>query len=221
MRIPEQTPTSCKVLTNCLALEEGLYRFFMHTAWCCLCRLSRSPTAVSLISFTAGLPSCNDCILLIFFCYFAAQMPFEKTIVVDGRGHLLGRLASVVAKELLLGCVGILVVGTLLHVFSVFCAQDMRKYTQLLASSGIEPAAAAFAACLCGTAGCRVLVMRASKAVTCDFFHTAFELAASFASFTCLQPACCRCALRGAEPQRQPPPQQAEVDGASQPQEQH
>ena len=32
-------------------------------------------------------------------------MVFEKTIVVDGRGHLLGRLASIVAKELLLGCV--------------------------------------------------------------------------------------------------------------------
>ena len=27
----------------------------------------------------------------------------EKTIVVDGRDHLLGRLASVVAKELLSG----------------------------------------------------------------------------------------------------------------------
>jgi large subunit ribosomal protein L13Ae len=28
---------------------------------------------------------------------------FEKEIVVDGRGHLLGRLASIVAKELLAG----------------------------------------------------------------------------------------------------------------------
>jgi large subunit ribosomal protein L13Ae len=28
---------------------------------------------------------------------------FEKEIVVDGRGHLLGRLASIVAKELLNG----------------------------------------------------------------------------------------------------------------------
>ena len=28
---------------------------------------------------------------------------FEKKVVVDGRGHLLGRLASVVAKELLSG----------------------------------------------------------------------------------------------------------------------
>ena len=30
-------------------------------------------------------------------------MPFEKQILIDGRGHLLGRLASIVAKELLLG----------------------------------------------------------------------------------------------------------------------
>jgi len=28
---------------------------------------------------------------------------FEKQIVIDGKGHLLGRLASVVAKELLSG----------------------------------------------------------------------------------------------------------------------
>ena len=30
-------------------------------------------------------------------------MVFKKEIVIDGRGHLLGRLASVVAKELMLG----------------------------------------------------------------------------------------------------------------------
>ena len=28
---------------------------------------------------------------------------FEKVIVIDGKGHLLGRLASYVAKELLRG----------------------------------------------------------------------------------------------------------------------
>jgi large subunit ribosomal protein L13Ae len=28
---------------------------------------------------------------------------FEKVVIVDGRGHLLGRLASTVAKELLCG----------------------------------------------------------------------------------------------------------------------
>jgi len=38
-------------------------------------------------------------------CWLQGKMPFEKTIVVDGRGHLLGRLASIVAKELLLGWV--------------------------------------------------------------------------------------------------------------------
>merc|ERR1711977_577263 len=31
------------------------------------------------------------------------KMPFEKLVVIDGRGHLLGRLASFVAKEALLG----------------------------------------------------------------------------------------------------------------------
>lgn len=30
-------------------------------------------------------------------------MPFEKVIVIDGRGHLMGRLAATVAKELLEG----------------------------------------------------------------------------------------------------------------------
>ena len=30
-------------------------------------------------------------------------MPFAKLVVVDGRGHMLGRMASIVAKELLSG----------------------------------------------------------------------------------------------------------------------
>ena len=30
-------------------------------------------------------------------------MVFEKPIIVDTRGHLLGRLASMIAKELLMG----------------------------------------------------------------------------------------------------------------------
>merc|ERR1711966_349038 len=33
----------------------------------------------------------------------ARAMPFEKLVVIDARGHLLGRLASFVAKEALLG----------------------------------------------------------------------------------------------------------------------
>ncbi len=32
-------------------------------------------------------------------------MVFEKQIVIDGRGHLLGRLASIVAKEILSGSI--------------------------------------------------------------------------------------------------------------------
>merc|ERR1712010_250818 len=34
---------------------------------------------------------------------FSVEMPFEKVVVIDARGHLLGRLASFVAKEALLG----------------------------------------------------------------------------------------------------------------------
>jgi len=30
-------------------------------------------------------------------------MTFEKVVVIDGKGHLLGRLASIVAKQLLNG----------------------------------------------------------------------------------------------------------------------
>merc|ERR1711965_818231 len=33
----------------------------------------------------------------------AEDMPFEKLVVIDGRGHLMGRLASFVAKEALNG----------------------------------------------------------------------------------------------------------------------
>merc|ERR1712232_135874 len=33
----------------------------------------------------------------------AEDIPFEKLVVIDGRGHLMGRLASFVAKETLLG----------------------------------------------------------------------------------------------------------------------
>merc|ERR1712096_247276 len=32
-----------------------------------------------------------------------SRMPFEKLVVIDARNHLLGRLASFVAKEALLG----------------------------------------------------------------------------------------------------------------------
>lgn len=45
---------------------------------------------------------------------------FEKEIVIDGKGHMFGRLASVVAKELISGqrvvvvrCEGILKSGSL------------------------------------------------------------------------------------------------------------
>ena len=34
---------------------------------------------------------------------FICLQMFDKTVVVDGRTHMLGRLASIVAKELLCG----------------------------------------------------------------------------------------------------------------------
>ena len=40
---------------------------------------------------------------------------FEKVVVIDGRGHLLGRLASTIAKELLGGCVQCVFSAILLH----------------------------------------------------------------------------------------------------------
>merc|ERR1711908_6635 len=36
-------------------------------------------------------------------CWDSCVMPFEKLVVIDCRGHMLGRLASFVAKEALLG----------------------------------------------------------------------------------------------------------------------
>jgi hypothetical protein len=37
--------------------------------------------------------------------FFSPRRMFEKVVIVDGRGHLQGRLASIVAKELLNGWV--------------------------------------------------------------------------------------------------------------------
>ena len=54
-------------------------------------------------------------------------MVFEKPIVVDCRGHLVGRLASLIAKELLMGQ----------HVVAVRCEQleisGSRTYISLFA----------------------------------------------------------------------------------------
>jgi ribosomal protein L13 len=52
---------------------------------------------------------------------------FEKQIVIDGKGHMLGRLASVVAKEVLCGqavvvvrCEAIIVSGSREFIIFVF-----------------------------------------------------------------------------------------------------
>jgi hypothetical protein len=57
---------------------------------------------------------------------FVYQMVFKKLVVVDGRGHLLGRMASTVAKELLSGqkvvcssCVLMCIRRTLAFIFIV------------------------------------------------------------------------------------------------------
>merc|ERR1711918_144519 len=54
-----------------------------------------------------------------------AGMPFEKIVVIDARGHLLGRLASFVAKEALLGqkvmvvrCEDIVISGSFIRKFA-------------------------------------------------------------------------------------------------------
>jgi large subunit ribosomal protein L13Ae len=39
----------------------------------------------------------------MLFCLQDGVGMFEKVVVIDCRGHLLGRLASIVAKELLSG----------------------------------------------------------------------------------------------------------------------
>ena len=58
---------------------------------------------------------------------------FEKEVVVDGKGHLLGRLASIVAKELLNGqrvvivrCEKILISGSLYR-HKVMYSEFLRK----------------------------------------------------------------------------------------------
>ncbi|KAJ8613342.1 hypothetical protein CTAYLR_002233, partial [Chrysophaeum taylorii] len=60
-----------------------------------------------------------------------AEMVFEKVVVVDGRTHMLGRLASVVAKELLCGQ-HIVVVRTEQIIVSGSLMRNKVKYTQFL-----------------------------------------------------------------------------------------
>jgi len=49
-----------------------------------------------------ALERINITILFLLFPPFNLKM-FEKLVVVDCRGHLMGRLASILAKELLNG----------------------------------------------------------------------------------------------------------------------
>lgn len=56
---------------------------------------------------------------------------FNKVIVIDARGHLLGRLASYVAKQLLSGTLKIIQVKKLL-------LSDVKVSTSLVLSSEIK-----------------------------------------------------------------------------------
>jgi len=79
----------------------------------------------------------------------AANM-FDKAIVVDGRGHLLGRLASKVAKELLCGqkivvvrCEEIMISGSLVR-NKVKYMQFLRKRTNTQPKKGPLPLQSTF-----------------------------------------------------------------------------
>merc|ERR1712224_50933 len=59
---------------------------------------------------------------LFYFSFSNVTMVFEKVVVIDARDHIMGRLASTIAKELLQGqkvvvtrCEGIVVTGSLLR----------------------------------------------------------------------------------------------------------
>lgn len=59
-------------------------------------------------------------------------MTFEREVIIDGRGHLLGRLASIIAKELLLGQ-KVVVVRTEEMVISGGLMRNQTRYHQFLA----------------------------------------------------------------------------------------
>ncbi|KAL5259302.1 hypothetical protein ACHWQZ_G009667 [Mnemiopsis leidyi] len=58
-------------------------------------------------------------------------MGFEKVIVVDGRGHLIGRLASVIAKQLLNGQRVVVVRCELLNVSGSFYRNKLKYFAFL------------------------------------------------------------------------------------------
>ena len=79
-------------------------------------------------------------------------MVFQKLVVVDTRGHLLGRLASLIAKELLMGQ----------HVVCVRC-EEINISGTFIRNKRKAPAPAALRACsgCCGGARGRGLAFAA------------------------------------------------------------
>lgn len=58
----------------------------------CICLIKYFKSDFSLVPFIIKIIKNKE-----------TESMFEKVIVIDARGHLLGRLASVIAKSLLLG----------------------------------------------------------------------------------------------------------------------
>merc|ERR1711974_133205 len=67
-------------------------------------------------------------------------MGFEKVVVVDGRGHLIGRLASVIAKQLLEGQRVVVVRCELLNVSGSFYRNKLKYFAFLRKRMNTNPA---------------------------------------------------------------------------------
>ena len=67
-------------------------------------------------------------------------MGFEKVVVVDGRGHLIGRLASTIAKQLLEGQRVVVVRCELLNVSGSFYRNKLKYFAFLRKRMNTNPA---------------------------------------------------------------------------------
>ena len=71
-------------------------------------------------------------------------MSFEKLIVIDGKGHLVGRLASIVAKQLLLGQRIVVVRCEELNMSGSFFRAKMKYHNFLRKAVATNPSRGAF-----------------------------------------------------------------------------
>lgn len=67
------------------------------------------------------------------------SMSFEKVVVVDGKGHLLGRLASIVAKQLLSGQRVVVVRCEELNISGSFFRNKLKYHAFLLKKTATNP----------------------------------------------------------------------------------